>query len=88
METKPLYASEMLLLLQRCIKEFGDMPVGAYAAEYCYEIGMPKDLMKVSLRVMSSYASSSAENLPGIDLAQDDSTTASPKFLAIFYHDQ
>jgi hypothetical protein len=88
METKTLFVSEMILLLQQCVAEFGDMPVGAYSAEYCYELGRAEDLMSVSLRVMSSYAGSSAENLPGIDLASDRSSTLDDKFLTIFYNDK
>lgn len=88
METKTLFVSEMILLLQQCVAEFGDMPVGAYSAEYCYELGRTEDLMSVSLRVMSSYAGSSAQSLPGIDLASDRSSTLDDKFLTIFYHDK
>lgn len=88
METKTLFVSEMILLLQQCVAEFGDMPVGAYSAEYCYELGRNEDLMSVSLRVMSSYAGSSADNLPGIDLSSDRSSTLDDKFLAIFYNDK
>lgn len=88
METKTLYVSEMILLLQQCVAEFGDMPVGAYSADYCYEVGRAEDVMRVSLRVMSSYAGSSAESLPGIDLASDRSSTLDDKFLTIFYHDK
>lgn len=88
METKTLFVSEMILLLQQCVAEFGDMPVGAYSAEYCYELGRTEGLMSVSLRVMSSYAGSSADNLPGIDLSSDRSSTLDDKFLAIFYNDK
>lgn len=88
METNTLSVSALIALLQKCIAEFGDMPVGAYSAEYCYELGRTEDLMTVSLRVMSSCAGSSAENLPGIDLASDRSSTLDDKFLAIFYNDK
>jgi hypothetical protein len=88
METKTLFVSEMILLLEQCVAEFGDMPVGAYSAEYCYELGRAEHLMSVSLRVMSSYAGSSAENLPGIDLSSDRSSTLDDKFLTIFYNDK
>lgn len=88
METNTLSVSELIVLLQKCIEEFGDMPVGAYSAEYCYELGRTEDLMDISLRVMSSYAGSSADNLPGIDLASDRSSTLDDKFLAIFYNDK
>lgn len=88
METKPLYVSEMILLLEQCVAEFGDIPVGAYSSQYCYELGKAEDLMSVSLRVMTSYAGSSSENLPGIDLTSDRSSNLADLFLTIFYDDK
>jgi len=87
METKPFCVSEMILLLQKCLEDFGDIPVGAYSAEYCYELGKTEDLMSVSLRVMSAYGGSSADNLPGIDL-KNGSDSLGEKFLTIFYNDK
>lgn len=87
METKPFRVSEMITLLQKCLEDFGDIPVGAYSAEYCYELGKTEDLMSVSLRVMSSYGGSSADNLPGIDL-ENGSDGLGEKFLTIFYNDK
>lgn len=88
MTAKTLFVSEMILLLQQCVEEFGDMPVGAYSAEYCYELGKAEELMSVSLRVMTSYGGSSADNLPGIDLSSDSSLALDDKFLTIFYNDK
>ena len=88
MEISTLSVSELIVLLQKCIAEFGDMPVGAYSAEYCYELGKAEDLMDISLRVMTSYADSSAENLPGISIAGDRSPALNKQFLAIFCNDK
>ena len=88
METKTLLVSELIALLQQCLAEFGDIPVGAYSAEYCYELGRTEDLMDISLRVMSSYAGSSADNLPGINLAGDRASDFDKQFLTIFYNDK
>ena len=79
--------SELVSLLQQAQTKFGDMPVGAYSAEYCYELAKPEDLMDVSLRVMTSYAGASAKQLPGIDLL-DESNVEPSLFLALFYNDR
>lgn len=81
-----LKLSELIAMLHKAKAEFGDIPVGAYSAEYCYELGKPEDLMPISLRVMAAYASSSADKLPGVDLLSGEQEPSS-KFLAIFYRD-
>ena len=79
--------SELIALLQQAQAKFGDMPVGAYSSEYCYELAKPEDLMNISLRVMTSYSCSSPEQLPGVDLLNE--TAHEPDlFLAIFYNDR
>ena len=79
--------SELISLLQQAESKFGDMPVGAYSAEYCYELAKPEDLMSISLRVMTSYGCSSEHNLPGVDLL-GESDVAPSLFLALFYSDR
>jgi hypothetical protein len=79
--------SELISLLQQAQTKFGDMPVGAYSAEYCYELAKPEDLMDVSLRVMTSYFCSSADRLPGVDLL-DESNVEPSMFLVLFYNDR
>ncbi len=79
--------SELIPLLQQAESRFGDMPVGAYSAEYCYELAKPEDLMSISLRVMTSYDCSSAEQLPGVDLLGESDVQPS-LFLALFYNDR
>lgn len=80
--------SELIQALQKAEAKFGDMPVGAYSAEYCYEIGKREDLMGISLRVMTGYAETNASALPGIDPASDDDGNMPNKFLTIFYSDE
>jgi len=79
--------SELISLLQQAENKFGDMPVGAYSAEYCYELSKPEDLMEVSLRVMTSYLCSSEQQLPGVDLL-GKSDIEPNLFLTLFYSDR
>jgi hypothetical protein len=83
-----LKISELIALLQKAQDQFGDMPVGAYSADYCYELGKKDDLMGVSLRVMTDMSGASAQALPGLDLSTDEEGPSSDKFLTIFYLDQ
>ena len=79
--------SELIALLQQAESRFGDMPVGAYSAEYCYELSKPEDLMDISLRVMTSYCGPSPAQLPGVDLLGESDVDPS-LFLALFYNDR
>lgn len=79
--------SELIATLQTVEAKFGDMPVGAYSAEYCYELGKADHLMGIQLRVMTSYADANASTLPGINPTADSEEDAPSKFLTIFYLD-
>lgn len=79
--------SDLIMLLEQAKDKHGDMPVGAYSADYCHELAKADDTMDIALRVMTAYCHSSATNLPGIDPAENMQENAPSKFLTLFYLD-
>jgi len=81
--------SELINILEKAKDNFGDIPVGAYAAEYCHEIRSKDDLMDVELRILEAYErQSQAASLPGTNPLTMEGKDKSAHFLVIFYLDE
>lgn len=77
--------SELIAILQKAEAKFGDMPVGTYCAEYCYELAKADDMTGIAVRILTDYSNASAEDLPGIDPTGYTQESDLSKFLTIFY---
>jgi len=81
--------SELISILEQAKQNFGDMPVGAYSAEYCHELRGKNDLLDLELRVLAAYERKTlATSLPGTNPATMEGQDQTARFLTIFYLDQ
>lgn len=77
--------SELIAILQKAEAKFGDMPVGTYCSEYCYELTNADDMMGITVRILTDYSNASAVDLPGIDPTWDMQESDFSRFLTIFH---
>lgn len=89
-KTSPLKTiSELINILEKAKDNFGDIPIGAYSAEYCHEIKGKDDLFNVELRVLEAYErATSASSLPGTNPLTMEGRDGSAHFLVIFSLDE
>lgn len=81
--------SELINILEKAKDNFGDIPIGAYSAEYCYEIKGKDDLFNVELRVLEAHErATSASSLPGTNPLTMEGRDESAHFLVIFSLDE
>jgi hypothetical protein len=79
--------SELAKILLLAKDKYGDIAVGAYPAEYCYELSKPEDMMNIAPRIMTDHSNASATNLPGIDPVAGQQECAGDNFLVLFHLD-
>lgn len=81
--------SELISILEKTKQSFGDIPVGAYSAEYCHELSSQDDLLNIELRVLSAYERRTvATSLPGTNPSTMEGQEQTTHFLTLFYLDQ